>query len=181
MAIGILRRLVGRLRRDERGVSAVEFALIAPAMVGMFFGIGEVSAYMQAHNRLTKVASTLADLVAQDTQINNAEINDIFNCAQAIMQPFPWAGAWARVTSVTANAAGQTTVAWSDARNTSARSPGSAIAMPAGIVPPNSSVIFAEVNFTYTSSFGMFLTQGVVADDQFYSRPRRSVTVARIP
>jgi Flp pilus assembly protein TadG len=169
-----------RFRRDDSGVSAIEFALILPAMVAMFFGIGEVTNYMQANSRMTKVASTVADLVAQDTAISDDEMTNIFNCAEAIMQPFDAANGWVRVTSIVANAQGQTTVAWSDGQGISDRAVGSSITVPGGVAPPNSSVIFTEVSYNYSSSFGMFLTDGVTATDQFYARPRRSVSVARI-
>jgi Flp pilus assembly protein TadG len=172
---------LARFRRDKSGVSAIEFALILPAMVAMFFGIGEVSSYMQAVSRMTKVASTVADLVAQDTAVNDAELEDIFNCANAIMAPFNPADGWVRVTSVRANAAGVTTVVWSEGRGISGRGPGSAVAVPGGIVPPNSSVIMTEVSYTYTSTYGMFLTSGVTSTDEFYARPRRSVEVAYTP
>lgn len=176
-----MRARLSTLARDKSGVSAIEFALILPVMVAMFFGIGEITSYMQAHSRMTKVASTVADLVAQDTAITDDEMTNIFNCAEAIMQPFDAADGWVRVTSIVANAAGQTTVAWSDGQGVSDRQTGSAISVPGGIVPPNSSVIFTEVSYTYTSTFGMFLTGGITASDQFYSRPRRAVAVAREP
>lgn len=169
-----------RFRRDDSGVSAIEFALILPAMVAMFFGIGEVTNYMQAHSRMTKVASTVADLVAQDTAITDDEMTNIFNCAQAIMQPFDAANGWVRVTSIVANASGQTTVAWSEGQGISDRATGSSITVPGGVVPPNASVIFTEVSYNYSSTFGMFLTDGVTATDQFYARPRRAVSVARV-
>lgn len=170
-----------RFRRDTSGVSAIEFALILPAMVAMFFGIGEVTNYMQAHSRMTKVASTVADLVAQDTAVTDEEMTNIFNCAEAIMQPFDPSDGWIRVSSVVANAQGVTTVAWSDGQGISDRAVGSSVAVPGGLVPPNQSIIFTEVSYNYSSSFGMFLTSGVTAEDQFYARPRRSVSVTRLP
>ena len=45
--IRVLARLK-RLRRDERGVSAVEFALIAPVMILFYFGLAEVTQVMIA-------------------------------------------------------------------------------------------------------------------------------------
>jgi hypothetical protein len=80
-----------------------------------------------------------------------------------------------------ANAAGVTTVEWSEGSGVSRRAPGSAVSVPGGIVPPNSSVIFTEVSYTYTSTYGMFLTSGVTSTDEFYARPRRSVKVAGPP
>jgi Flp pilus assembly protein TadG len=172
--------LLARLRACQSGLSAVEFALILPAMVTVFFGIGEITSFVQASNRMTKVAASIADLVAQDSAIDDAEMADILLCADAIMQPFPAGTMSVRVTSVVADASGTTTVEWSDARNTTERSTGSSITVPNGVVSPGMGVILTEVSYTYTSSFGMFLTQGIEATDSFYARPRRSTKVARL-
>lgn len=178
-AISMSKRL-SRFRKDASGVSAIEFALILPVMVSMFFGIGEITSYMQAYSRMTKVASTVSDLVAQATAVDDDDIANIFNCAEAIMQPFDANNGWVRVSSIVANAQGVTTVAWSDGRGIAERATGSAITVPGGLVPPNGSVIFTEVSHNYTSSYGMFLTGGVSATDEFYARPRRTLQVARI-
>ncbi|HAH11625.1 MAG TPA: pilus assembly protein, partial [Alphaproteobacteria bacterium] len=159
------------------GLSAMEFALILPAMVMTFFGIGELSTWLQASSRMTTVASSIADLVAQDTAIDDTEMNNIMGCARAILEPFNPANGWVRVSSIVADASGDTTVAWSDALNTSPRAEGSAISVPAGTVTPGMSVIFTEVSYTYTSTYGMFLTSGATTTDEFYAKPRRSVSV----
>jgi Flp pilus assembly protein TadG len=171
---------LSRFKKDCSGLSAVEFALIVPIMVTTFFGIGETSLWMQAHHRMTRVSSTVADLVAQDTAVDDTKMDDILACADAVLQPFDSANAWVRVTSVVADAAGQTTVDWSDAQNTSARATGSTITVPDGIVSAGASVLLAEAGYTYTSTFGMFLTGGITATDKFYIKPRRSIRVTRL-
>ena len=42
LKISILGR-ISKLARDKRGVSAVEFALLAPVMIGLYFGCAEIS------------------------------------------------------------------------------------------------------------------------------------------
>ena len=34
---------IARAARDNRGVSAVEFALLAPVMIGLYFGCAEIA------------------------------------------------------------------------------------------------------------------------------------------
>jgi len=46
------RRLPSRLRRDQRGVVAVEFAMIAPFFFGLLIGIIDVGRYMWTLNTI---------------------------------------------------------------------------------------------------------------------------------
>ncbi len=64
--------------RDARGVSAVEFALIAPVMITLLLGSVELSDVMIADRKATSVASTTADLVAQAIQKSTIVKSTIF-------------------------------------------------------------------------------------------------------
>ena len=64
--------------RDRRGVSAVEFALIAPVLVIFYCGLAELTQAMMAQRRLSNIASSIGDLVAQSAQLNDASRDDIF-------------------------------------------------------------------------------------------------------
>ena len=44
---------LSRLARDKRGVSAVEFALLAPVMIGLYFGCAIVSPYDATKLKMT--------------------------------------------------------------------------------------------------------------------------------
>ncbi len=79
-----LRRLCGN--RD--GVSAVEFALIAPVMVLFYVGMVEISLALSVDRKVTNAASALADLVAQDDVITDGEMVDILNAGSAIIAPY---------------------------------------------------------------------------------------------
>lgn len=175
----IARSFLHRFRHDASGLSAVEFAIILPIMLAWLLGSIEFANGYTADRKVTQTTSTLADLAAQDTNLTNAEINDIFAAATAVMNPIDVSGMGMRITSVTVNATGVAKVAWSDARNMPVRSVGSTVTLPAGMVPPNGSVIFTETQLTYRSTFGEFLSNGVVLQDKFYLRPRRSATVTR--
>ena len=170
-----------RFGRDAAGLSAIEFAFIAPLMVTTYFGIAEIGTYIMADRKVTTVASTAADLTTQGTQVSNAGMADIMASLGVIIQPFDPNSAQIRITSVIADINGITTVAWSDAQNTAPRSVGSVVTVPAGLVPPLQSVVMTEISFTYKTLVGMFLTNGITVSDKFYSKPRKSLTVLRVP
>lgn len=173
----MLRKFHARLIRDERGVSAVEFALIAPIMVLFLFGSADLSLMLTADRKVTQTASTVADLVAQDDVISSSEMDDIFTASKAIMEPYDTSTLKMRVTSVVMDGAGKVTVAWSQGKNMSPRAKGSAISVPSGLLQKNTSVIFSEVKYAYKSAIGSALNTDINMQDKFYLRPRRSKEV----
>jgi Flp pilus assembly protein TadG len=173
-------RFFNKCRRADGGLAAIEFALIIPVMLITFFGVAEISNYILAARKVANIASTAADLVTQDTIIDDTEMADIMGALDIVMRPFNPDDAQIRITSVVADSNGETTVGWSDARNTGPYAPGSPITVPDDIVPDNQGIIMAEVSFTYRTLFGMYLTDGITVSDTFYLKPRRSTSVQRL-
>jgi Flp pilus assembly protein TadG len=62
-----------RLRRDTRGLAAVEAALIFPFLVALLMGMIELYFYMQADQRVETAAQLTADFIAQynDVEASN--------------------------------------------------------------------------------------------------------------
>lgn len=179
-AIAALRRWTGRFARDRKASAAVEFALVAPVMLAMFLGSVEMTDLAIANRKVTTLASTAADLVAQDVEITNAEMADIFAALEAVLQPLPAASARVTISSVVADANGVTRVAWSDSRNGAALAANGRYTLPTGLVTPGSSVIVAEVRFTFQSRLGFFVTTDRQITETFMLRPRRVLSVTRI-
>jgi Flp pilus assembly protein TadG len=171
--------IINRFSRAREGLAAIEFALIIPVMLITFFGIAEIANYILAARKVANVASVAADLVTQDTVVDDDEIDDIMGALDVVLRPFDPEEAQIRITSVVADGDGETTVAWSDARNTGAYTEGSPISVPDDIVPDGQGIIMTEVSFTYRTLFGMFLNDGMTVSDTFYLKPRRSTTVQR--
>ena len=59
-------------RRDRRGVSAVEFALLAPLMLGLYIGCVEISEGVAADRKVTLTAGALANLASQVTTMTDS-------------------------------------------------------------------------------------------------------------
>ncbi|RYF92019.1 MAG: pilus assembly protein, partial [Caulobacteraceae bacterium] len=172
--------LFRRLARDKRGVSAVEFALIAPALIAFYFGLAELTQAMMAERRASHAASSIGDLVAQSTQISGGTVTDIFTIAKAIMSPFPTTPLKMRVTSIVADASVNPKVAWSQADGMTAKGVGANETVPTGLLTvAGDSVILSEVQYSYDSPVDYFIPNAVVFNKKFYLRPRKSDTVAK--
>lgn len=166
--------------REKKGVAAVEFALIAPVIVLVFFGLIELCQGMNAKQRVESVASTTSDLVAQSTNMTPTAINNVFQAANAILFPYP---AGANVTVVVSSLVEDGTtpnsakVVWSKTRNGIVRPTDSTMPIPPGVITPGGSVIYAQVTYSFTSVTSYVIGHTVTMTSNFYSRPRRSVQV----
>jgi len=178
---GLWARLWPKFWRDQRGVSAVEFALIAPVLITFYFGFAETTQAMMAKRRASHVASTIGDLVAQDSVMTNAKIADLFTIGATLLAPFPAAPLKMRITSVTANASGDVRVDWSDGYGgLAALSNGSAYSgIPAGLITANQSLIISEVSYSYDSPIKKYVPDTLNWNSKYYLRPRQANTVMR--
>jgi Flp pilus assembly protein TadG len=174
-------RHAARLTRDARGVSAVEFAMLLPLMLTLYLGGVEVSQGVSVDRKVTLTARAVADLAAQATTINNAQMTNILDAASAVAAPFPVSQLKVTVSSVTIDAQGTAKIAWSDALNTSPRAVNEVVALPQALAIPNSTLIWGEVSYSYTPTIGYVVTGTLSLKDQIYMRPRLSTSVARVP
>lgn len=172
-------RGVKGIRYNEDGVSAIEFALIAPVMVLLFFGCVELSLMMRADRRVTTTAASLGDLTARLNSVTNDDLRELFAAANLMMQPYDVNATRLRLTSIEDNGSGATVVGWSEGAGMYAYSPGTSLTVPSGIVPATGSVIMAEVEYDYTNTFGFMFDASSTFTDRFYLRPRRVDVIPR--
>lgn len=167
------------LFRRTEGTSSVEFALLLPVMISIYFGAVEISNALIADRKLNKTGSAVADLVAQAVVVDDDLMADIFQASTAIMEPFGAGTLTVVVASVVADENNDTTVDWSDAYNGTAYSEGAAYILPPGLTAAGTSVIVAEAQYTYTSPIGEYLTGGLTFSNRYFLRPRRTSAVGR--
>jgi Flp pilus assembly protein TadG len=168
------------LRYNEQGISAVEFALIAPLLIILYLGAIEVSLLMEVDRRVTQTSASLGDLTARLSTVTDSDMAEMFAAAKVLMEPYDASTAQMRITSIVDNGNGIPKVAWSDAYNMSAYTKGTTITMPAGIMPDSGSIIMAEVSYEYVSNFGYVVSTSKNISDKFYLRPRRVSEIARV-
>ena len=169
-----------RLAKDEQGVSAVEFALILPLMLTLFFGGVEVSQGVAIDRKLTLTARTVTDLVSQASSVNNAGMDAILKATAAVLTPYPTTTAKVTVTVLKIDANSKVTVEWSDTFQGTAYTKGSTVtSVPSALVVPNTTLVWGEVSYDYKPVMGYVLTGTLNLKDQIYMRPRLSDTITR--
>ena len=168
------------LRYNEQGVSAVEFALVAPLLILLYLGSIELSLLMEVDRRVTQTTASLGDLTARLSTVTDNDMQEMFAAATIMMQPYDAETASMRISSIVDKGDGNPKVVWSDAHNISAYSPGTTVDLPDGIMPSPGSIIMAEVYYEYDSEIGYVISTSKTVSDKFYLRPRRVSEIARV-
>jgi Flp pilus assembly protein TadG len=179
-----LPRLLARFAGDRRGVSAVEFALLAPVMIALYLGLVEISDGIGVDRKVSLTSSTLANLTASCTssntnsggcpnnELSTTEMNNILDASSAIVAPYSTSTLALTVSCLNIDSNKKVTVMWSVTRNGTARS--GTITIPTDLQVPDSQLILAEASYIYTPIIGYTITGSLDLSDRMYMGPRVS-------
>ena len=173
-----------RFGRDGDGLAAVEFAIIAPVLILIYFGLAEFCQAYMAQRRMGHATSQVADIVAQYQTVDAALVDDTFAIGVLVMAPFPTSAPPAqpapapppqvrlrlRVTAITRGTDGVTRVVWSRGMGMTKRS--GVVAVPDGLIEKSESIIMSEGSYDFTSPLGQILPGKRTFTHSYWLRPR---------
>lgn len=167
-------KVLHRLTGDRRGVSAVEFALIAPVIILFYFGLVEFCQAFMAQKRMGHVSSIVADLVAQDGTTSRDALDDIFEVGPLVMRPFSTAKLAQRVSSIRRDGSGRMVVVWSHGSRMDPYDPGEVVTdVPAGLTETEGeTLVMTEATYDYDSPADYFMPSATRFEHRYYLRPR---------
>lgn len=165
-----------RSAADETGAAAIEFALVLPILFILHVAAAEALEAYQAQRNVAHIASAMADIVAQERTVTNADLDDVLSASVAMMHPFPNVNLQQRVSSLSASASGSVSTDWS-VKKTYTGTAGPSV--PTGYLGANESVIVTDVIYDYKPTFGLFMPQTIRFTRHAYVRPRLSTKVEK--
>ena len=172
-----LRRSALDLYRDRRGVMAIEFAIIAPVMLVIFFGTVEFSSAIAVDRKVTLMARTLSDLTSQNISITDTQLTNFFNASTGIMWPYPSTPTKSTISELYVDPRTLAArVQWSN--GSVPRSAGSTVAIPTALQVGGTYLIYSEVSYLYVPAVGYVMGKaGLNMSDFTFTRPRQSTCV----
>lgn len=194
-AMATLRRKLPRFLADRRGVGAMEFALIAPLLLALYFISMELSLGFETDKRIDRIGSMVADLVTQKPSIKKADVEEIMQLANTLLQPYVRSKPKVVVTAIqiTNDTTPKAQVVWSrqmaDGKFTQPFKKDSIVAVPDNLKIANSFFIRVSSSLEYkpliTWSASQKTTLGLTGafdnislGDTYYLRPRMTATIA---
>jgi Flp pilus assembly protein TadG len=170
-----------RLPRADKGVAAVEFALILPVMLVVYVGTLEASTLITMDRKVQSVAGAVGDLVARaDEQLTTSQLQDYFRAASGIMTPYSPTEVLQVVTAVAVAADGTTQVVWTRQyvngtySATTPHTVGDEYPLPTEMIAISldSMVIAAEASYSYTPLLGIVINQPINLYRSSFFMPR---------
>ena len=159
--MGRLRKTFIRLWRDRRGALIAEFAASLPLLLILVMSGFECSRYVLLNQKLDRVTTTVADLVAQEEDITTVEMTALFDAITPLIAPFTFGSSGKMIVSSIVLAADGTTikVAWQQSNGSLTQASKIGVAngtatLPAGmVIRTNETIIIGEVFYQFTPFF----------------------------
>ena len=172
-----LRAYTRRFRDDEDGIAAIEFAIIAPIMIGMYFGLAEIAHAISTDRRISHGTNVAGDLATQQPELLGADIEEVLAAALRVMDIPDVDQVSIDMESFILPAAGQP--AESQGRIRLNNGIGNFANFDTTNLDPkllneNSGVVVTRVKYNYTPLEFRFIDSTVTLQETFLLKPRRS-------
>ena len=164
--IGMIGRVLRRLKRDGRGTVVVEIAVATPVVIGLLLSGVEITRYVLLNQKIERATATMADLVSQSETLSEGGLANLFAATAYVMDPFDLeAEGRLVVSSISATNGNPARINWQRVFGAGGGSgpgkggsafgkEGDVATLPAGfVVRDNETVLFTEVFYDYVPAF----------------------------
>lgn len=104
------------LTKDQRGIAAVEFALVVPIIIILLLGSVDAVFALTAKRKVSLAAHSMADIVSRETGVSEDDLDTVADLGKLIMTPNDVTSAQIVISGAVVNFGGTTaTVDWSSA------------------------------------------------------------------
>jgi Flp pilus assembly protein TadG len=187
LAVVVRHAVCRRFIASQRGVAALEFAMIMPVMLILFLSSFDVGNAIIVYLKVRTATYELAAITNQYgtgpiAQISTATMSAITSATSAVMAPFPSSAAVVTISQIKATSATAATVTWSQSVNGTKLS-GSYTGLPSNMAKNSCNNIYpcyfilSSVSYPYTPLFGHYMTGSLTLSDTLLMTPRVSTCV----
>jgi Flp pilus assembly protein TadG len=99
-ARGRLGTAARRFAGDAAGLGAIEFAFVVPFLLVLYLGVVDATRYVSFRQRLQEATTTINDLVAQESSLTRAGVEERTKVADAMLSDYDRSRFKVRVSSI---------------------------------------------------------------------------------
>ncbi|MDB5525572.1 MAG: tadG [Rhizobium sp.] len=184
LATTVIGRSARTLPGDTRGVSAIEFVLIFPLLIGLLAGTVDFGQALMVSRKMDQIVGTLGDMVSQKSAWTSSDLDAIILGSATIIQPFDATNLQMQLAVVDVAANLTTKVNWARAYHTTALTKNSAspVTIPTDIAESGVQLIAVKATYQLTTPFSSLLQPVTGVTSYRYSktyimRPRIKDTI----
>lgn len=179
-----LARIHRRFVASTRGVAAIEFAMVLPVLVLMFLASVDAGNAIAIYMKVRAATYTLGAITNQYSSIQTTDMTAITGATAAVLAPYSATPTIVVLTQIKATSASAATVSWSYSPTSGhALAQGSSVTLPSNFAKNSCNstypcyLIYAQVSYTFTPTFGYFTTGNINLSDSLYVTPRSSTCI----
>lgn len=175
---------------DERGIAALEFAILAPIILGVYLGLAELALVLSIDRQISQSVSVAGDLATQTSKLEEADTADIISAVLRVANISDTSNYTLHLESFERDSGGTTTSLGSVVYNSSGTSwltDVDADSISNNMLDENSGIVIARVAYRYSpmgltntmngSDEKKFLPSIVTLSETFMLKPRQSATI----
>jgi Flp pilus assembly protein TadG len=174
-----MKQCLSRLRRNEDGLAAIEFAILAPLLVSMYFGLAEVASGVATDRAVSHAANVIGDLASQTSNIDREDLEDVLSATLRVMNIDDASKVTIQLDSWSRDSGGNDTLVGSAVMNSGAANLPSfdTSKIDTSIMDEKAGILVARVAYNYAPLKLLYMEQNITLSDTFVLKPRRSSTV----
>ena len=179
---------------DQRGVSLVEFAFVAPILILLLLGMIDIAPALSAKFKTSHAAESLGDVASSYTQLQPSDMANVYASAIQVLAPLPGSPLIVRISNIYSDGKGNAKVYWSCGQSTLPALIANSVVTSTPTGDPvgsfvlttnsgpsangtNTSFIMVESRYTYTSVAHYVITAPIVMTSTSYLQPRNATYI----
>lgn len=174
------RKVCDEFKDDERGIAAIEFAIIAPIMIAMYFGLAEIASAISVDRRVSHGTNVAGDLATQQPEMKDTDIEETMSAALRVMGVSDISNISIDMESFILPAVGEPPESRGRIRvNASSGNFAAfdATGLDTKLLNSKSGVVVTRVKYQYTPLQLRFFDSVITLEETFLLKPRRSDAV----
>jgi hypothetical protein len=171
-------RGISSFRDGTRGVAALEFALIAPILAVLIYGLTEMTLRFRAADEYQRYLQQAGDYLSREDELFSSDIDEIYAASSQMIRSASLTGnLHLDVSSIGFKTDGSPELLWR--RHRGDMPPGFDLSEAEGLGAPGESVLRVSARFSYESPISQIIGAGRMnLDDAVYYRPRVTRLIA---
>ena len=171
------RKKIKALCQNDDGIAAVEFAILTPFMIALYFGLVEIAMIIHADKTTSHATNIAGDLATQVSNMNAVDMEDVLEATLATMslKPAQVSRVGVEILSYNMNPAGDPVEIGRATLNGGfvgeAYDPAD---ISARLLTPSSGAVVARVQYEYESITYQFVEKFTTLEETFILKPRSS-------
>lgn len=164
--------------RNARGIAAIEFALFAPFLAIMIYGLLELTLRFRASDEFQRYVQQAGDYLSREDQLVSGDIDAIFNASSQMIRSGSLSGnLHLDVASIGFISDGSPELLWR--RHRGDTPPSLDVSEAAGLGDPGESVLRVSVRFSYETPISQLIGTGrMELEEAVFYRPRVTRVIA---